>query len=425
MFKKIEFIIAMRYLKSKKKEKALSVIANFSLVGIMLGVAAIITVMSVMNGFRDELVKRILGINGHVNVYSYAGEFSDYKTELQKIKSAVAEKKSELSGMQITGIQPVISTQIMASSENYVTGALLKGVDFDILADEEMVTKKLSGKGIKYFNDDGEIAIGYSLARKLRVGIGDDITLTAPTGKITAFGTMPSIKTFKVAAIFNVGMNEYDSSLVFIPIASLAKFIGKKGNSADFFEIYTTYPDASEKLQKVLRDAHGGDIRVLTWQEINSSFYGALKVERNVMFLILTLIVLVASFNIVSSMVILVKNKSRDIAILKTMGASKSSVVRIFFIAGATLGGAGTILGVILGIVLSKNLDPIKELLNKLTGADVFAKEIYFLSNLPARIDYFDVAIITATALSISFVATIFPARKAGKTDPVEALRYE
>ncbi|MDR2933679.1 MAG: lipoprotein-releasing ABC transporter permease subunit [Rickettsiales bacterium] len=424
MFKKIEFLIAFRYLKSKKKEKALSIIANFSLAGIMLGVAAIIVVMSVMNGFRDELVKRILGINGHVNIYSYDGGFPDYKSELQKIKSIITEKKSELSSMEITGIQPVISTQVMVSSNRYATGALLKGVDFNILANEEMVNQKLSGKAVKYFND-GEIAIGYSLARKLRVGIGDEITLTAPTGKITAFGTMPSIRVFRIASVFNIGMHEYDSSLIFIPIESLAKFIGAKNTHADFFEIYTTRPEAAEKLKSVLLEKRANENRILTWQEINSSFYGALKVERNVMFLILTLIVLVASFNIVSSLVILVKNKSRDIAILKTMGASKSSIVRIFFIAGATLGAAGTLMGVGLGIIISKNLDAIKNILNKLTGADVFAKEIYFLSNLPSRIDYFDVAIITATALSISFIATIFPAKKAGKTDPVEALRYE
>ncbi len=422
MFKKLEFSIAWRYLKSKKKEKALSIIANFSLIGIMLGVAAIITVMSVMNGFRDELLKRILGINGHVNIYSYTSNFDNYSDKLNIIKNTISQNK--IFASEVRGIQPVVSTQVMASNNRKITGALLKGVDFNVLSQEKMVTSKLLGNKLNNFSDD-EIAIGYSLARKLYVDIGDWITITAPIGKVTAFGTMPSIKSFKIAAIFNIGMHEYDSSLIFIPIKGITKFLGKSNGYADFFEIYTNTPGKATELKQMLATKYPGEFRVMTWQEINASLYGALKIERNVMFLILTLIVLVASFNIVSSLVILVKNKSKDIAILKTLGMPKYSLIRIFFISGATLGVIGTFMGVILGIIVSKNLDTIKNILNNLTGADVFAKEVYFLSNLPSRIDYYDVLIITLTALFISFIATIFPTYKVGKIDPVEALRYE
>ncbi len=422
MFKKTEFFIAFRYLKSKKKERALSIIANFSLIGIMLGVAAIITVMSVMNGFRDELIKRILGINGHVNVYSYTGYFIKYSDQLNEIKKIISQNK--INNLSVKGVQPVISTHVMASNQQRITGALLKGVDFNILSKEKIVNKKIAGKKLDNFSYD-EVAIGYSMARKLYLGLGDKITITAPIGKVTAFGTMPSIKSFKIAAIFNVGMHEYDSSLIFIPLKGISKFLGKQDGYVDFFEIYTDNPDNANQLKKLLLNKGSNTYRVMTWQEINASLYGALKVERNVMFLILTLIVLVASFNIVSSLVILVKNKSKDIAILKTMGMSNNSLIRIFFISGATLGSVGTFMGVILGILISNNLDSIKSILNYLTGTDLFAKEVYFLSNLPSRIDYYDVLIITITALLITFIATIFPTYKVGKIDPVEALRYE
>lgn len=427
MFSKNEFSIAFRYLKSKKKERSLSIIANFSLIGIMLGVAAIIVVMSVMNGFRDELVKRVLGINGHINFYSYnvrnkEDSFMDYRLMKKEI-SKYLETNSVKNIVDVYSVQPVVSMQVMISKSGRVSGALLKGVDFNELNKEKLITEKLTGMPLEALTND-EIIIGYSLANKLGVNIGDKINITSPIGRVSAFGTMPSVRSFTVGAIFNVGMSEYDSSLIFMPILTAEKFLGKKEFEADFFELYTNNPEQIELL-KTEFISKNSNLRILTWKEMNSSLYGALKVERNVMFLILTLIVLVASFNIVSSLVILVKNKSKDIAILKTLGASKQSIVRIFFIAGASLGFMGTVFGVLLGVVISTNLNKIKLLLDKLTGADLFSQEIYFLSTLPSKIIYTDVIFITCTALIISFVATIFPAKKAGKTDPIEALRYE
>lgn len=413
MISKFERLVAMRYLRSKKAEGFVSVIAGFSFAGIMLGVATLIIVMSVMNGFRQELFSRILGLGGHMNVYSQSGALFDYE--------GIADSIRNIQGVE--SVTPIIEGQTLLSYQNAATGVMVRGIsqkDFamrDILYNGIVVGDMDNYRGFK-------IAIGEVLAKKLRVGIGDKITLTSPVLKTTPFGTMPTQKTFEIGLIFDVEMYEYNSGFVFMPLPAAQKFFQFSG-SVSALEIFIQNPDQLDNARHAVELALNNRASVYDWRDMNKSFFNALQVERNVMFLILSMIILVAAFNIISSMIMLVKDKGHDIAIMRTMGATRGNMMRIFMLTGASIGFIGTIIGSILGISFALNIEGIRSVLEGLTGASLWDEEIRFLSEIPAEIDWNEVVTVIIMAFSLSILATIYPAWRASRLDPVEALRYE
>jgi lipoprotein-releasing system permease protein len=413
IFGPFERMVAFRYLRARRQEGFVSVIAIFSLLGIALGVATLIIVMSVMNGFRADLLGRILGLNGHLGVYAQAGPLDDF--------DAAATKVSELPG--ITGVTPLIEGQVMASSEAGAAGALVRGIRPDDLRQRPLVADHIVQGSLSDFDDDG-VAVGDRLARRLGVAVGSAITIISPQGTATAFGTMPRIKTYHVVALFDVGMYEYDNSFVFVPLDAAQLFF-RLPNSVTSLEVFVADPDRVREDRRLIAAALGGHVRIVDWQQANSSLFNAVEIERNVMFLILTLIIVVAAFNIISSMIMMVKDKGRDIAILRTMGASRAAILRIFVLSGASIGVVGTVAGLLLGIVFTRNIEAIRQGLQKVIGTDLFAAEIYFFTRIPARIDSGEVAAVVFMALVLSFLATLYPSWRAARLDPVEALRYE
>ena len=414
-FSPVERMLAFRYMRSRRAEGFISVIAWFSLAGITLGVATLIVVMSVMNGFRAELVGRILGLNGHVAVYSkQAGGIADFDQLALKITDMP----------DVIAVTPQIEGQVMATQNQVSIGAVLRGVRWSDLAVRKPLWDSLDEGDINRFRDENGVLIGREMAFKLGVKAGDSLTLTAAKGKATAFGTLPIRRKFKVAGVFHVGMYEYDSSFVFMPLDLSAVFLGYE-KSVSGLEIYVSTPEQIEILNQSVAQIVGSDMRVFDWIDRNRSFLNALRVERNVMFLILTLIILVAAFNIISSMIMLVRSKNADIAVLRTMGASGGSIIRIFLMTGASIGIVGTFVGTIVGMLFCWNIDTIKQAIEALSGAELFAAEIYFLSNLPAKVDPQEVSMVVLMALGLSFLASLYPAWRASRVAPAEALRYE
>ena len=409
-----ERFIAFRYLGSKRKEGLISVIAWFSLVGIALGVATLIIVMSVMNGFRTELLTRILGLNGHITVYDRQAPIKDF--------SQLALRIGEIPS--VLYVTPQIQGQAMIMIDGKATGVLIRGLDPLIMQNKSLIKKNIVAGKLKEFGSGADIVIGKRLADRLGVAPGDKVLLISPTSSTTAFGNMPRIKAFKVAAVFNVGMYEYDNTFAYMPL-SQAQLFFKSGDAVNALEVEIKNPakvgELREKLEKIL----SGNRYALDWKQRNSSFFNALKVERNVMFLILTLIILVAAFNIISSMIMLVYDKTSSIAILRTMGASRAAITRIFFLSGSIVGFVGTAAGLVLGVVFCLNIESIRGLMESLTGAELFSAEIYFLSKLPAEIAWIEVAYVVAMALFLTFIASIYPAWRASRTEPAEVLRGE
>lgn len=422
MFSKFEFLTAFRYLRSKK-ERTFSVITTFSLMGIMLGVAAIIVVMSVMNGFREELVSKIIGISGHVVVRKDAGkDVENYKVLQDAVVKTIASDKAPKA--EIQRILPVVEGQVVFSNAGRTVGGLVKGTNLPKMFEEPLLMKKYEGKKISEVAGN-EIVVGYALARNLNLKIGDNLTFISPNGNSTAFGTFPKIQAFKIAGTFNIGMYQYDSNFAFMPLETSQTFFNKAPDSASYVEVFLDSPNEADWGKKVLNDVLYINYLTLSWKDINSTYYNALKVERNVMFLILTLIIIVAAFNIISSLVMLVKDKKSDIAVFRTIGASRRSVVKIFFLTGSFIGVVGTFTGVLLGLLISYNLNWIKGVVEKITGTEMFAEEIYFLSSLPSKVMLNDVVYVVALSLGISLIATLIPSFSAAKTEPVEALKYE
>ncbi|MAF47296.1 MAG: lipoprotein-releasing ABC transporter permease subunit [Rhodospirillales bacterium] len=414
MFSAFEWMMAMRYLRARRQEGFISVIAWFSLLGIGLGVATLIIVMSVMNGFRQELLTRILGVNGHLSVYGTAPSMPDY----EKLSTQVAKLPGVLK------VTPIIEGQVMASANGQAGGALVRGIAPADLAKRPIIADNIVIGGLKDFRGKDGVLIGTRLARNLGLRVGDKITLISPKGNITAFGTVPRMRAYRVAGLFNVGMHEYDSSFIFMPLPA-AQIYFKLPKAVNYLDVVIDDPDAARAMAGAVFRALGGKGQVLDWQRKNSSFFNAIQVERNVMFLILTLIIVVAAFNIISSLIMLVKDKGRDIAILRTMGATRGMIMRVFFLSGASVGVIGTFFGLGLGLAFAENIETIRQWLQGLTGTELFAAEIYFLSHLPAIVDPGEVTAVVLMGLGLSILATIYPSWRAARLDPVEALRYE
>ncbi len=411
----VERMIAWRYLRSRRKETVISVIASISFIGIMLGVATLIIVMAVMNGFRAELLSRILGVNGHVIVQAIDRDLKDYEDLALRF---------ELLG-RVTAAIPLVEGQTLASGSIGVgTGTLVRGIRGTDLARMDLVAGNIRQGAIAGFDDAGGVAIGSRLAQNLGLGVDDMITLISPDGDITPFGTTPRVKSYPVVAIFEVGMSEYDASIVFMPLAEAQLYFNSEDN-VQSIELFVEDPDRIDGLREELSAAAGRDLFVVDWRQRNQTFFSALQVERNVMFMILTLIVLVAALNIISGLIMLVKDKGHDIAILRTMGATSGAVMRIFFMTGAAIGVVGTLAGVALGIVVCLNVESIRQFFSWLSGTTLFNPELYFLSRLPAKMDPGEIASVVLMAVALSFAATLLPAWRAARLDPVEALRYE
>jgi lipoprotein-releasing system permease protein len=413
IFGSFERMVAFRYLRARRQEGFISVIAIFSLLGIALGVATLIIVMSVMNGFRAELLGRILGFNGHINVYAAQGSLGDYE--------ALAQKVTGLPG--IKAAYPLIEGQVMATAKAGAAGALVRGMREQDVASQPLLAQHVDAQALAGFKDDG-VLVGSRLAFRLGLKPGDSITLLSPQGTTTAFGTVPRIKTYTIAGTFNVGMYEFDSSVIFVPLAAAQTFFNVP-NAVTSLEVMVADPDQVHIFDREIVGALGPGVRVFDWQQSNLSFFNAVEVERNVMFLILTLIIVVAAFNIISSMIMLVKDKGRDIAILRTMGATRGMVLRIFMLSGASVGIVGTIAGFILGVAFADNIEAIRQVVQSIIGTNLFAAEIYFLTQIPARVDPSEVAVVLGMAFGLSFLATVYPSWRAARLDPVEALRYE
>jgi len=414
LFSKFERMTAWRYLRAKRKEGFISVITGFAFTGIALGVATLIIVMSVMNGFKEELLNRILGINGHISIVSSAGfPFNNYK-------KAVADLQS-IDGIELA--LPLIEKQLLVSSSHGAEGAMVRGINA-----EDILKKKVMRDGFAKVDTadfEGDVVVlGYKLAHKLGVRIDDEVTLISPNGKVTAFGSVPRIKSYRVIGTFDMGMFEYDSNYIFMPLEAAQKYFGLK-DAVSVIDVSLKDESKLPQMRTMLQRSVSLDAYVYDWKQTNSAFFNAIDVERNVMFLILTLIILVAAFNIITGLIMLVKDKSRDVAVLRTMGATRGMIMRIFVMDGAFIGIVGTAIGVALGLLFCYNIETIRQLLQRLSGRELFSSEIYFLSQLPAKVDNTEVLLVVVITLLLSFLATIYPAYRASKYNPAEALRYE
>jgi lipoprotein-releasing system permease protein len=411
-------MLAGRYLRAKRSQGGVALISLISFIGIMLAVAVLIIVMSVMNGFRSELLSRILGFNGHLYVAGGVLATPD--------RAGVVTRISDLPG--VVQVQPVVEAQAMALGMGQISGAIVRGISPADLAATRIVSDNVTRGSLEGFGQ-GEyggdlLVVGDRLAQTLGLQPGDPLTLISPTGGATAFGATPQRKTYTVAATFTVGMSEYDQAFIYMPLQQAQLFFGRD-DAVDYIEIKLADPDKALALKPAVARAAGPAAMVTDWTEKNAAFWGALKVERNVMRLILMMLVAIAAMNIISGLVMLVKNKGRDIAILRTMGAGRGSILRIFFMSGAAVGVLGTAAGLLIGVLFCTFIEPIQRFVEWATGADVFSSDVYFLSHIPAKIDWQEVTLITFWALAMSFVATLPPAWRASRLDPVEALRYE
>lgn len=413
-FSFVESMIAWRYLRSRRQEGFVSLITALSFLGILLGVATLIIVMAVMNGFKEQLMKQILGFNGEITVYHQQGrpltDFRELRREIEKIPG-------------VSGVFPIIEGQAVVSAHGNSLGVKVHGVLPEDLKVRPLISSKMiTGSLTSWGQGEGKEAIlGKKMAKMLRVKRGDKISLLLPQGNRTPFGLMPKQVSYTVSGIFEVGMIEYDRSFVFIPLEK-AQQLFQLSEGVTGLEVFVHQQDHLDQIQQAI--LRGGSLRTVDWRIANQTFFNAVEVERNVMFLILTLIVVIAMFNVIAHLVMLVKDKHRDIGILRTMGMSRASIMRVFFLTGSSIGVSGTLGGFLVGYGFSKNIETIRQWLEKFSGADLFSAEIYFLSKLPAVVRPMDVSLVVGMSLLLSFLATLYPAWRASCLDPVEALRY-
>jgi lipoprotein-releasing system permease protein len=374
----------------------------------------LIVVMAVMNGFRQELLSKILGLNGHLLIQPLESPLTDY--------AAVSDRVSKVDGIYLAA--PLVEGQALASSPFNASGVVVRGMRGADLMKLTQISHNIKQGTLDGFDDGQGIAIGSRLAEQLSVRAGDNLTLVAPRGAVTPMGTTPRIKAYKIAAVFEIGMSEYDSAFVFMPLTEAQAYFNRSGD-VTAIEVYTDDPDNIDRFRKLVTDAAGRPIYMVDWRQRNATFFNALQVERNVMFMILTLIVLVAALNIVSGLIMLVKDKGSDIAILRTMGATQGAIMRIFLITGASIGVVGTLTGFLIGTIVCSYIEDIRRFLSWLTNTELFSPELYFLSQLPADMNAKETSAVVVMALGLSLLATLYPSWRAARLDPVEALRYE
>ncbi len=415
MFTLLEKFIAFRYLRARRVEGFISMSAWFSLIGIIIGVATLIVVMSVMNGFRSELVNRILGINGHLMIYSkndvYIKNYNNVIKEILDIKNVIS-------------VIPSIEGQALARSKDYISGSMIRGIRWSDLPSKSLLWKNLSKETKTNFKNKQNVIIGYRLAKKLNVHIGQKLTLFSANGIETAFGVIPQKQTFIVGGFFNVGMYEYDSNLIFLPWKKAQSFLRSEKNAHNI-EIFLNNHNKSNIVKDEIEKNLNKKLHILDWKRKNKTFINALNVEKNVMFLILSLIIIVAAFNIISSMVMLVNAKKLDIALLRTMGATKISIIKIFLVIGISIGALGTLIGTLLGIYLSINIEKVRQVISYILNQTLFSPKVYFLNYMPSEINFYEVFSVASTSLLITILASAYPAWKASKILPAEILRYE
>ena len=412
-FAPFEWVLAMRYLRARRSEGFISVIAGFSFAGIMLGVATLIIVMAVMNGFRKELVGKILGLNGHVVVNRINTPFDDYEAIAQRLRVVKS----------VQSVIPLIEGQVMASTQAQALGGNVRGMSEASIKSLKLVASNVREGTLDGFDNQGGIAIGIRLAENLRVGIGDGVTLIGPRGACTPFGCLPRTKTYPVSAIFEMGMNEYDKIMMFMPLVESQKFFSREA-AVDAVEIITDNPEAVATTLTALRALEIPGVHYSDWKRRNETFIRVLDVERAMMFIILSLIIVVAAFNIISGLMMLVKDKGRDIGILRTMGASKGAIMRVFLITGASIGVIGTLAGFLLGVVFTRYIEEIRQLVMRISGGTVFDPNFYYLTRMPADMDPVETGMIVLMGLALAILATLYPSWRASRLDPVEALRY-
>lgn len=417
MFSKLERKVAFRYLRAKKRGFG-SVISWVSLIGIMLGVATLIVVMSVMGGFHDTLLGRIIGMNGHVVVYHQDGAIADYDYLIEKMRG------NKVVAARATSIVPIAEGQVMVSARGNNSGAMVRGIRMSDLAAKTANGTRIYGKSLDEIRD-GELVAGNSLTRALGVTMGDKVSLVSARGATpTPFGTMPRIMAYPVMASFFMGMHEYDAGYIFMPLATAQKYLNL-GDAVTHIDVFLADPEDTAAVSDALARLLPDGFVVRDWRDLNRGFVGALQVESNVMFLILMLIVIVAAFNIVSSLVMLVSDKSRDIAVLRTFGVSRRSMMKIFVLSGTSIGVIGAGLGTVLGVVIAIYVEPIRQFFQQITGRDLFPSELYYLSELPSKLVASQVIGIALIAVLLAFLATLYPAWRAANTDPVDVLRNE
>ncbi|MUH06246.1 lipoprotein-releasing ABC transporter permease subunit [Commensalibacter melissae] len=419
MFGSFERMVAKRYLRARKGERFVSIIAIFSLIGIGLGVGTLIVVMAVMNGFKADLLGRILGLNGDLSVYSQSYDGPTSLGRYNNLSNRIEQMP------HITSAIPFIEGQVLISAGNFNSGGMVRGMTASGLEKLKVISKTLDPTVLKQFQGDDVIIIGETLAEQANLGVGSRLTLISPKGSATVMGNIPRIKSYRIIGIFDSGMHEYNSSYVFLPMQAAQKYF-QLDDEVTGIQIFSNDSTHIQAVTHQLENSFRNDnLKFVDWTQSNNAFFGAVQVEQNVMFLILALIILVAAFNVISSLIMMVKDKTRDIAILRTMGASRGAIMRIFLMCGASVGVTGTLIGTVLGILFCKNIEHIRQGLQKITGTNLFNPEVYYLEHLPAKLDWSDVIQVVSMALFLSLLATLYPSWKAAKTDPVEALRNE
>jgi lipoprotein-releasing system permease protein len=410
-------MVAGRYLRARKGERFVSIIAIFSLIGIALGVATLIVVTSVMTGFQTELVSRILGINGEITVQAYAGQkIDDYQTLVSRIRT--------LPG--VTSATPMLDGQVLLSTPGGgARGGLVRGILPADLGALHPISDHILDGSLAQFQGDDAIVVGVALAQAYRLRVGDPLTLISPQGAATAFGTIPRVRAYKVVAIFDAGLNDYNTGVVFLPMAA-AQIYFQKPDAVTGIEIRLADPDQVEAVARPLMALlQGRPVYARDWRHANDTIISVLQVQKDTMFIVLGMIVLVAAFNVISSLIMLVKDKRADIAVLRTLGASSGAILRIFLMCGAFVGVTGTLAGTLIGIVFCRNIVAIQHFVENVTGGQVFDSSVFMLTALPNSVDWPSVGRVIALGLGLSLLATLYPSWRAARTDPVEALRHE